>query len=268
MQDRDNREATYRDALAKLKSLDSNIAAADRQVLASELQLRETEVRLQQSQKTLANAVAVVGQGEAAQLEPQVEERTAIALQNRVELSEAKLRLCPAQPELHAHPRADSRDHQPANDPAWRDRGSAAAFFEHRAARARRRLGRRQPARGADGPCPGGPTGAHPRRRHSRTDLHRLGRERGGGYRVGLFAVPARQRHRQLRPDRAATPGPRAFRRSRRTTRTGSVPACRRGLSSIPQTLFARAPSTGERTSCSEGKRAYRPGWASRPPSG
>ena len=43
MQDRDNREATYRDAVAKLKSLDSNIAAADRQVLASELQLREAE---------------------------------------------------------------------------------------------------------------------------------------------------------------------------------------------------------------------------------
>jgi len=92
VQDRDNREATYRDAVAKLKSLDSNIAAADRQVLASELQLREAEIRLQQSRKTLANAVAVVGQGEAAQLEPQVEERTAIALQNRVELSEAKLR--------------------------------------------------------------------------------------------------------------------------------------------------------------------------------
>ncbi len=92
VQDRDNREATYRDAVAKLKSLDSNIAAADRQVLASELQLREAQVRLQQSKKTLANAVAVVGQGEAAQLEPQVEERTAMALQNRVELSEAKLR--------------------------------------------------------------------------------------------------------------------------------------------------------------------------------
>jgi membrane fusion protein, multidrug efflux system len=92
VQDRDNREATYRDSMAKLKSLDSNIAAADRQVLASELQLKEAEVRLQQSKKTLANAVAVVGQGEAAQLEPQVEERTAIALQNRVELLEAKLR--------------------------------------------------------------------------------------------------------------------------------------------------------------------------------
>jgi membrane fusion protein (multidrug efflux system) len=91
-QDRDNREATYRDAVAKLKSLDSNIAAAERQVLASDLQLREADTRLEQSRKTLANAVAVVGQGEAAQLQPQVEEHTAIALQNRMEQAEAKLR--------------------------------------------------------------------------------------------------------------------------------------------------------------------------------
>jgi membrane fusion protein (multidrug efflux system) len=91
-QDRDNREATYRDAVAKLKSLDSNISAAERQVLASELQLQEAVTRLEQSRKTLASAVAVVGQGEAAQLEPQVEEHTAIALQNRMEQAEAKLR--------------------------------------------------------------------------------------------------------------------------------------------------------------------------------
>jgi len=92
-QDRDNREATYRDAVAKLKSLVSNIAAAERQVLASELQLREADTRLEQSRKTLANALAVVGRGEAAQLEPQVEEQTAIALQNKVDQAEAKLRL-------------------------------------------------------------------------------------------------------------------------------------------------------------------------------
>ena len=93
VQDRDNREATYRDAVAKLKSLESNIAAAERQVLASELQLREAETRLEQSRKTLANAQAAVGRGEAAQLEPQVQERTAVALQNKVEQAEAKLRL-------------------------------------------------------------------------------------------------------------------------------------------------------------------------------
>jgi membrane fusion protein (multidrug efflux system) len=93
VQERDNREATYRDAVAKLKSLESNIAAAERQVLASQLQLREAETRLKQSKKTLDNAVAVVGRGKAAQLEPQVEEHTAMALQNKVDQAEAKLRL-------------------------------------------------------------------------------------------------------------------------------------------------------------------------------
>jgi membrane fusion protein (multidrug efflux system) len=93
MQDRDNREATYRDAVAKVESLRSSIAAADRQVLASELQLHEAQVRLEQSRKTLANAVAAVGRAEAAQLEPQIQEHTAIALQNKFELAEAKLRL-------------------------------------------------------------------------------------------------------------------------------------------------------------------------------
>ena len=105
VQDRDNREATYREAVARLKSLDSNIAAADRQVLASELQIREAEIRLQQSGKTLANAIAVVGQGEAAQLEPQVEERTAIALAEQGGTLGGEAPIRPAEPELHAHPR-------------------------------------------------------------------------------------------------------------------------------------------------------------------
>lgn len=93
VQDRDNREATYRDAVAKLKSLESDISAAERQVLASELQVREAETRLTQTRKTFDNALAVVGRGEAAQLEPQVEERTAIALENKVEQTAARLRL-------------------------------------------------------------------------------------------------------------------------------------------------------------------------------
>jgi membrane fusion protein, multidrug efflux system len=93
VQDRDNREANYREAVAKLRSLQSTIAAAERQVLASELQIREAATRLEQSRKTLASAHAVVGRGQAAQLEPQVEERTAIALQNKVEQATAKLRL-------------------------------------------------------------------------------------------------------------------------------------------------------------------------------
>ncbi len=93
VQERDNREATYRDALAKLKSLVSSIAAADRQVLSSALQVKGAEVRLEQSRKTLANADAAVGRARASQLEPEVQEHTAIALQNKIELEAARLRL-------------------------------------------------------------------------------------------------------------------------------------------------------------------------------
>lgn len=93
VQDRDNREATYREAVAKLKSLQSNIAAAESQVLASELQIREAETRLEQSRKAMASTQATVGRADAAQLEPQVEEYTATALQNKAEQAAAKLRL-------------------------------------------------------------------------------------------------------------------------------------------------------------------------------
>ncbi len=93
VQERDNREAAYREALAKLESLKSNIKAAERQALASELQLQEAKVRLEQSRKTVANTAASVGQAEAAQLQPIVAEATATALRNRQTQAEAKLRL-------------------------------------------------------------------------------------------------------------------------------------------------------------------------------
>jgi membrane fusion protein (multidrug efflux system) len=93
VQESDNREAAYRDAVAKLESLLSDIKAAERQVLASELQLQEAGVRLEQSRKAQANAVAAVGRAEAEQLQPTVAANTAIALRNKQRLAEAKLRL-------------------------------------------------------------------------------------------------------------------------------------------------------------------------------
>lgn len=93
VQDRDNREAAYRDALAKLQSLVRSIAAAERQVVSSELQVKAAEIRLEQSRKALANAAAAVGRAEASQLEPRVQEHTAIALRNKYELEAARLRL-------------------------------------------------------------------------------------------------------------------------------------------------------------------------------
>lgn len=97
IQDFDNREAAYREAIAKVDSLESNIAAADRQVAASHLQLEEARVRLEQSRKALNNAVAVVGRAEAEQLQPIVATNTAAALHNKKALAEAKLRLAKLQ---------------------------------------------------------------------------------------------------------------------------------------------------------------------------
>ncbi|MHB1423582.1 MAG: HlyD family secretion protein [Gemmataceae bacterium] len=93
VQDSDNREAAYREASAKVESLQSNIQAAERQALASSLQLQETEVRLRESRKALDNSVAVVGRAQAEQMQPDVATNTATALQNKKMLTEARLRL-------------------------------------------------------------------------------------------------------------------------------------------------------------------------------
>jgi len=93
VQDRDNREAAFREAAAKLESIKSSIAAADRQVLASGLQRNQAEARFQESRDALANAIAAVGQAQAAQLRPLVVGATAVALRNKMEQTEAKLRL-------------------------------------------------------------------------------------------------------------------------------------------------------------------------------
>ncbi|MDR3639593.1 MAG: HlyD family secretion protein [Isosphaeraceae bacterium] len=92
IQDRDNREATYREARAKVASLQSDIAAAERQVLASALQLEEAGVRLKQAQQARANANAVVGQAEAEQLEPDIRMAALEAVRSQVRQAEAKLR--------------------------------------------------------------------------------------------------------------------------------------------------------------------------------
>jgi membrane fusion protein (multidrug efflux system) len=92
-QDKDNREATYRDAQAKLDVLRSRIAAAERQVQASKSLLKETGIRLVLSRKALDNARAAVGRAEAEQLQPQVASNTATALRNKQMLAEARLRL-------------------------------------------------------------------------------------------------------------------------------------------------------------------------------
>lgn len=91
-QDFENREAAYRDAAAKVKSLQSEIKGAERQVLASELELQEAQVHLEQSRKVLANSQAKVERAKAEQLQPAVAADTAVSLRNAQEEAGARLR--------------------------------------------------------------------------------------------------------------------------------------------------------------------------------
>jgi membrane fusion protein, multidrug efflux system len=92
VQDRDNRAATYREAMAKLESLRSDISASERQVLASSLQLEQAQVRLEQSRQALSSTDAAVVQAEAAQLQPEIATAQLEALKSRVSQGEAALR--------------------------------------------------------------------------------------------------------------------------------------------------------------------------------
>jgi membrane fusion protein (multidrug efflux system) len=91
-QEFDNREATYRDAVAKVQSLQSDIKGAERQVVASELLLEESRIRLEQSRKAFENTEATVGRATAEQMQLKVAADTALALRNQAGLAEAKLR--------------------------------------------------------------------------------------------------------------------------------------------------------------------------------
>jgi membrane fusion protein, multidrug efflux system len=92
VQDRDNRDAAYREAMSKVESLRNEIAAAERQLLASELQHEETGVRLEQSQQARESARAAVGQAEAEQLQPDIRVANLEAVRSQVRQAEAKLR--------------------------------------------------------------------------------------------------------------------------------------------------------------------------------
>jgi membrane fusion protein, multidrug efflux system len=92
VQERDNRAATYREAMAKLESLRSDISASERQVLASGLQLEQSQVRLEQSRQALSSTDAAVVQAEAAQLQPDIATAQLEALKSRVSQGEAALR--------------------------------------------------------------------------------------------------------------------------------------------------------------------------------
>jgi membrane fusion protein (multidrug efflux system) len=92
IQDRDNREATYREATSKVEALRGEIMANERQVLASELEMEEAKVRLEQSQRARDAARAAVGQAQAEQLQPEIRVANLKAVNSQVSQAEAKLR--------------------------------------------------------------------------------------------------------------------------------------------------------------------------------
>jgi membrane fusion protein (multidrug efflux system) len=91
-QERDNREAAYREAASKVESLRSEIAANERQVLSSELQLEQSAIRLEQSRRARESAVAAVGQAQAEQLQPDIRIADLEAVRSRVLQADARLR--------------------------------------------------------------------------------------------------------------------------------------------------------------------------------
>jgi membrane fusion protein, multidrug efflux system len=91
VQQRDDREAAYRDAKAKVESLEANIAAADRQVQADQVALDAASVKVKQAQQTLEQARSMLGQAKATQIQPRVAAATAEAQTNKVSLAAARL---------------------------------------------------------------------------------------------------------------------------------------------------------------------------------
>lgn len=93
VQDKDNKEAVFREATAKVESLKSQIASLEKQVLASGLQLQQAGVLYEQSKRSLAEAKAEVAKAQAAQIQPDIAMSTSKSLENKVEQNLARLSL-------------------------------------------------------------------------------------------------------------------------------------------------------------------------------
>ncbi len=91
VQDRDNREATYRDAAAKVDSLRSDIAADERRLGSSELQLQVARAQLEQSDQKVKTEQGAVAQAEAAQLQPDIATADLDAVERKVRQALARL---------------------------------------------------------------------------------------------------------------------------------------------------------------------------------
>ena len=92
VQDRDNREAAYREAVAKLGVAASDIAAARAPGACQRVTAREARDRLEQSRQACTAAQATVVRAEAAQLQPDIATDRSSALEQPREQAAAKLR--------------------------------------------------------------------------------------------------------------------------------------------------------------------------------
>lgn len=93
IQDKDNKEAIYREANAKVEALASQIAALEKQVLASGLLLQQSMVNATQSRRKFDDATAEVAKAMAAQIQPDIAIATSKSLDSKADQALAKLNL-------------------------------------------------------------------------------------------------------------------------------------------------------------------------------
>jgi len=91
IQDSDNRDAAWKEAVARLNSLRSKIGSLESQVMASEMEVRQADAKTRQTAKNLSEARARVERAKAALLQPDIAESTHAALRRKAELAAAKL---------------------------------------------------------------------------------------------------------------------------------------------------------------------------------
>jgi membrane fusion protein, multidrug efflux system len=93
IQDKDNKEAVFREATAKVESLKSQISSSEKQVLASGLQLQQAGVLFEQSKRSLLESKAEVAKAQAAQIQPDIAISISRSLDSKIDQAQAKLSL-------------------------------------------------------------------------------------------------------------------------------------------------------------------------------
>lgn len=91
VQESDNRDAAWKESLARLNNLKSRIGALESQVVASELAVRQSEAKVRQARRAVAEADASVARAKAALLQPEIADSTYAGLRRKVELVAARL---------------------------------------------------------------------------------------------------------------------------------------------------------------------------------